>query len=167
MLMAGSMEAGYSLPQAVDTVVREGVDPISSEFNRALIESRLGVPIEDALESVAERMQSQDFDWVVMAIRIQRQVGGSLADVLKTVAETLRERERLRRMVRALSADGRLSAWIISLAPFFVAAFLILFRPEYVAPLFQQTIGWIMIGFALVLIAIGAFIISRIIKVEL
>jgi tight adherence protein B len=102
-----------------------------------------------------------------MAIRIQRQVGGSLADVLKTVANTLREREQLRRTVRALSADGRLSAWIVGLAPFFVAMFLVIFNPDYVRPLFQDVLGWIMSGFALVMIAIGVFIITRIIKVEI
>ena len=81
-LLAGSLSAGYSLPQAVDTVVREGHDPIAGEFNRALVEARLGVPIEDALEGVADRMGSKDFAWVVMAIRIQREVGGNLAELL-------------------------------------------------------------------------------------
>lgn len=166
-LMASSLEAGYSMPQAVDTVAREDLDPLSGEFNRALVESRLGVPIEDGLDGIVERMQSQDFSWVVMAIRIQRQVGGSLANVLKTVAETLRERERLRRTVRALSADGRLSAWIIGFAPFFAAAFLLIFRPGYINPLFERTAGWVLIGVALVLIAIGVVIIRRIIRIEL
>lgn len=166
-LMAGSMEVGYSLPQAVDTVVREDLDPVSSEFSRALIESRLGVPIEDALETVGGRMQSQDFDWVVMAIRIQRQVGGSLAEVLKTVADTLREREQLRRTVRALSADGRLSAWIVGLAPFFVAMFLMIFNPGYIRPLFQDPLGLVMLGAAAILIVVGVLLITRIVKVEI
>lgn len=167
-LMASSLEAGYSLPQAVDTVAREGVDPLSKEFERALIESRLGVPVEDALENVADRMQSRDFRWVVMAIRIQRQVGGSLAEVLTTVAATLREREQLRRTVRALSADGRLSAWIIGLAPFAVAAFLFLFQTDYILPLFQRGVaGWGLIIAACVSIAIGVFFVSRIVKVEI
>ena len=114
-LMAGSLAAGYSMPQAVDTVVREGKPPISTEFNRALVETRLGVELEDALDGIATRMQSVDFAWVVMAIRIQREVGGNLAEVLTTVAATLRERERLRRQVQVLSAEGRLSAWILGL----------------------------------------------------
>ena len=107
-LIAGSLSAGYSLPQAVDAVVREGTNPIAGEFNRALVESRLGVPIEDALDGIAGRMKSEDFGWVVMAIRIQREVGGNLAEVLQTVSHTLRERERLRRQVQVLSAEGRL-----------------------------------------------------------
>ena len=99
-LMAGGLQAGLSLPQAVDTVVREGNEPISGEFRRALIEQRLGIEITDALEGVGDRMESQDFAWVVMAIRIQREVGGNLAEILHTVSDTLREREYLRRQVK-------------------------------------------------------------------
>ena len=88
-LMSGSLSAGLSLPQSVDTIVREGAEPIATEFRRVVIESRLGVTIEDALEGVAQRMQSRDFGWVVMAIRIQREVGGNLAELLLTVAAHL------------------------------------------------------------------------------
>jgi len=91
-MLAGSLQAGYSLPQALDTVVREGQPPMSVEFNRALVESRLGMPVEDALEGIGRRLSSQDFSWVVMAVRIQRDVGGNLAELLTTVADTLRAR---------------------------------------------------------------------------
>jgi tight adherence protein B len=101
-LMSGSLAAGLSLAQSVDTVVREGADPIASEFRRAIVEARLGVEIEDALESIATRMESKDFEWVVMAIRIQREVGGNLAELLNTVAATIREREYLERQVLSL-----------------------------------------------------------------
>ncbi len=116
-LISGSLSVGHSLVQAMDAVVREELTPVSIEFNRALVETRLGVPPEDALEGIATRMDSQDFAWVVMAIRIQREVGGNLAEVLTTVAGTIRERERLRRQVRGLSAEGRLSAWILGALP--------------------------------------------------
>jgi tight adherence protein B len=165
-VMAGSMSAGYSLPQAVDTVVREDIEPISTEFNRALVESRLGVPIEDALDDVAERMQSDDFSWVVMAIRIQRQVGGNLAELLTTVARLLRERERLRRQVRVLSAEGRLSAWILLALPFVVVLFLLLRSPGYLNPLFSDPIGWLMMGIGLVLMIVGVLWIRQVVKVE-
>ena len=116
-LMAGGLQAGLSLPQAVDSVVREGNEPMAGELRRALVEQRLGVDITDALEGVGERMESEDFGWVVMAIRIQREVGGNLAEILHTVADTLREREYLRRQVKALSAEGRLSGYILTACP--------------------------------------------------
>ncbi|MCU0265857.1 MAG: type II secretion system F family protein [Actinomycetia bacterium] len=165
-LMAGSLQAGYSMPQAVDTVVREGSQPIAAEFNRALVETRLGVPLEDALDGVAERMDSVDFGWVVMAIRIQREVGGNLAEVLSNVAATLRERERLRRQVRALSAEGRLSAWILGLLPVFFALYLLLVRRSYVEPLYTTTLGWLMIGGTLLLMLVGVVWLRRVVKVE-
>ena len=129
-LMSGSLSAGLSLSQSVDTIVREGSEPIASEFRRVVIESRLGVTIEDALEGVAQRMQSRDFGWVVMAIRIQREVGGNLAELLLTVAATLREREYLRRHVHALSAEGRLSCYVLGGLPPGFLAYLALAKPE-------------------------------------
>jgi tight adherence protein B len=165
-LIAGSLSAGYSMPQAVDTVVREGSPPISTEFNRALVETRLGVPIEDALDGIGERMRSVDFAWVVMAIRIQREVGGNLAEVLTTVAATLRERERLRRQVLVLSAEGRLSAWILGGLPIIFAVYLVLVRPDYLAPMVETFLGWIMIGTGILLLVIGSLWLRKVVKVE-
>ncbi|MFZ0324282.1 MAG: type II secretion system F family protein [Actinomycetes bacterium] len=165
-LMAGSLAAGYSLPQSVDTVVRDGEPPMSSEFNRALIETRLGVPLEDALDGIAARMRSKDFSWVVMAIRIQREVGGNLAEVLTTVAATLRERERLRRQVDVLSAEGRLSAWILALLPITFAAYLAIARPSYLAPLVTTPMGFVLIGLGLILLTVGILWMRKVVKVE-
>lgn len=165
-LMAGSLAAGYSMPQAVDTVVREGTPPISTEFNRALVEARLGVDLEDALQGIADRMQSVDFTWVVMAIRIQREVGGNLAEVLNTVSATLRERERLRRQVQVLSAEGRLSAWILGLLPLVFALYLILVRPAYLQPMIENVLGWLMIGMGTILLVVGALWLRKVVKVE-
>lgn len=165
-LLAGSLQAGYSLPQALDTVVREGEPPMSTEFHRALIETRLGLPVEDALEGIADRMSNRDFSWVVMAIRVQREVGGNLAELLTTVADTLRERERLRRQVRVLSSEGRLSGWVLGLLPVVFATYLVVVRPEYVHVLWTTGLGWSMIIAAVVLLAVGAFWMSRAVKVE-
>jgi tight adherence protein B len=165
-LMAGSLSAGYSMPQAVDTVVREGKGPISTEFNRALVEARLGVELEDALDGIAERMQSVDFAWVVMAIRIQREVGGNLAEVLTTVSATLRERERLRRQVQVLSAEGRLSAWILGALPAVFALYLILVRPDYLSPMLHSVLGWFLIGVGIVLLVVGGLWLRKVVKVE-
>ena len=111
-------------------------------------------------------MGSDDFAWVVMAIRIQREVGGNLAELLLTVAKTLREREYLRRQVSTLSAEGRLSAWILGGLPpgFFV--YLMLVRPEYLEPMLGTTLGWMMLGAATVMMGLGTVVLRKVVKVE-
>jgi tight adherence protein B len=165
-LIAGSLSAGYSMPQAIDTVVKEGAPAVAGEFNRVLVETRLGMPIEDALEGVAHRMRSVDFAWVVMAIRIQREVGGNLAEVLTTVADTLRERERIRRQVQVLSAEGRLSAVILGGLPPLFAVYLLLVRKEYIKVLWHESAGIAMLVIAVVLLTIGAFWLRKVVRVE-
>lgn len=165
-LLAGSLSAGYSLPQALDAVVREGAQPIAKEFQRALIESRLGVPVEDALDDVAARMRSRDFEWVVMAVRIQREVGGNLAEVLSTVAATMRERERVRRQVRVLSAEGRLSAAILGGLPPLFAAYLTLVNPAYISPLVTDPIGLLMLAVMGALFVTGVLWLRKVVRVE-
>ncbi len=165
-LMSGSLSAGLSLTQSVDTVVREGSQPIAGEFRRALIEARLGVQIEDALDSVAIRMDSEDFTWIVMAIRIQREVGGNLADLLLKVASTMREREYLRRQVKSLSAEGRLSAIIIGGLPPAFVLYLSVVNPTYLKPLLADVRGWMMIGIMCALMSVGGFWMSRVVKVK-
>jgi tight adherence protein B len=165
-LMAGSLSAGYSLPQAVDSVVRDGQDPIATEFNRALVEARLGVPIEDALETIADRMRSKDWAWVVMAIRVQREVGGNLAELLLTVAATLRERARIRRQIQTLSAEGRLSAWILGSLPVVFALYLLVARPSYILTLTEEPLGWLMIAGGVITMTVGALWMKKIVNVE-
>jgi tight adherence protein B len=164
-LLASSLKAGYSLPQAIDTVVRQGEPPVATEFHRALVENRLGVPMEDTLERVANRLRSDDFSWVVMAIRIQRDVGGNLAELLTTVADTLRERERLRRQVRVLSAEGRLSGIILGVLPVAFGAYLLVARPEYLRPM-ASPLGVVMLVAAVVLLAVGGVWVAKIVRVE-
>jgi tight adherence protein B len=165
-LLAGSLEAGHSLAQAVDAVAREAQDPVSTEFNRAIMEARLGVPVDDTLDSVAQRMQCRDFTWVVMAIRIQREVGGNLAEILKTVSSTLRERERLRRQLRVVSAEGRLSGWILGGLPLVFTAYLILVRPDYISALVTTIPGILLTILATLLMIIGILWMRRIVDVE-
>ncbi|WGX94709.1 type II secretion system F family protein [Nocardioides sp. L-11A] len=166
-LLSGALSAGLSLAQAVDTVVREGPEPIASEFKRVLVEARIGVAIEDAFDGVADRFQSKDFRWAVMAIRIQRQVGGNLAELLTTVAATMRERQFLRRHVRALSAEGRMSAVILCALPPVFAVYLFLTNREFLNPLVADLRGWILLGFGAVWMAVGTFWMSRMVKVDL
>ena len=166
-LLSGSLSAGYSLEQAVDAVVSEGSEPMATELRRALAEARIGVPVVDALESVAERMQCRDFAWAVMAIRVQREVGGNLAEVLATVAGTLRERVQLHRQVRALSAEGRLSAYILLALPICLALYMLAVRADYIRPLYTTAVGLTMIVAAVGLMTVGAVWMRNIVKVDL
>ncbi|WP_309650765.1 type II secretion system F family protein [Nocardioides sp.] len=165
-LMSGSLSAGLSLAQSVDTIVREGNEPVSTEFKRVLVETRLGVSLEDALEGVAERFESKDFAWVVMAIKIQRQVGGNLAELLNTVAATMREREYMRRQVAALSAEGKLSAYVLGGLPPLFLLYLLVAQRDYVIVLFTDPRGWLMLALAGALLGLGAFWMSKLVKVE-
>ncbi|WP_081795476.1 type II secretion system F family protein [Nocardioides sp. URHA0020] len=165
-LMSGALEAGLSLSQSADTIVKEGIEPIASEFRRALVETRLGVDLEDALEGVAERLVSEDLAWVVMAIRIQRPIGGNLAELLGTVAATMREREYMRRQVAALAAEGKLSAYVLGGLPPLFLVYLLLTQRDYVMPLFTTPMGLVMLGGASLLLFVGVFWMSKLIKVE-
>ncbi len=165
-LIAGSLQSGFSLPQAVDAVVREGTQPAAIEFSRALAEARVGADLEDALRRVADRMDSVDLRWTVMAIRIQREVGGNLAEVLRTTVGTMRERAFLRRQVRALSAEGRLSAYILVALPILIGAWFFYSSPGYMRPLYTTLAGLLMFIGSGLLIVVGVFWMRKIIKIE-
>ena len=165
-LIAGSLQSGFSLPQAVDAVVREGTQPAAEEFSRALAEARIGADLEDALNRIADRMDSTDLRWTVMAIRIQREVGGNLAEVLRTTVGTMRERAFLRRQVKALSAEGRLSAYILVALPVVIGGWFFYSDPTYMRPLYTTLIGLVMLVGSAVLVVVGAFWMRRLIKIE-
>lgn len=165
-LLAGSLRAGYGLLQGLDTVANEASDPAASEFSRVLSEARLGGSVEAAMEAMAERVGSNDFRWVVIAINIQREVGGNLADLLETVAATIRERWELRRQVRTLSAEGRLSAGILVALPFVIAGYTMVLNPSYLAVLTTSPGGRIAIGVAAALMLAGVAWIRRVIQIN-
>jgi len=165
-LVAGSLQSGFSLPQALDAVVRENTQPSAAEFYRALAETRIGFTLEDALDRVAYRMNSADLRWIVMAVRIQREVGGNLAEVLLNTVETMRDRAKTRRQVRALSAEGRLSAYILVALPIVVATWLFLVRRDYMRPIYTTPIGIVMLLGAGLLVGVGALWMRKLVKVE-
>jgi tight adherence protein B len=165
-LISTSLRAGYSLLQALEAVAAEAPEPTAREFGRALTETRLGRPPVEALGDVAARMESVDFDWAVLAISIQREVGGNLAEVLQTTAETMLHRNRLRREMKALTAEGRISAIVLGALPFGLFLFLYSTNRDYLEPLFTSTSGIIAIVGALVLLVIGIFWLTRIVKIE-
>jgi tight adherence protein B len=163
-LMASSLRAGHSLLQALDSVSREAEEPTSGEFSRVINETRIGRDVGPALDETARRMDSQDFLWVTQAIAINREVGGNLADVLDGVGDTIRERNQIRRQVRALSAEGRLSAIVLMALPFGIAAFLSVSNPAYIAKFSQSFTGYVMIAVALVLLTVGALWLRKVVK---
>ncbi|MDR7279995.1 type II secretion system F family protein [Catenuloplanes atrovinosus] len=165
-MVIGSLRSGFSLQQALDAMVRESVDPLAGEFSRALAEARLGMELEEALDRVAKRMNNKDLAWTVIAIRVQREVGGNLAEVLSTTISTIRERELLRGHVRALSAEGRLSAWVLLALPIVLGAFMFLTRREYVAPLLTDPRGILLLLAGVVLVVLGGFWLTRVVRVE-
>ena len=116
-LLSGTLRAGYSMMQGVEAVSQEVSEPMGRELRRVVTEARLGRPLEESLDAVAERMDSPDFGWAVMAIRIQREVGGNLSELLMTVADTMTQRERLKRDVKSLTAEGRISAYVLAALP--------------------------------------------------
>jgi tight adherence protein B len=148
-LIATSLRSGQSFLQALEAVASEASEPTAREYQRAVAEVRLGRPIGAAIRAIADRMDSEDFGWVVMATDIQREVGGNLAEVLDIVSETMMQRNRLRREVRALSAEGRISAIVLGGLPVFIFLFLFTSNRDYLAPLVERKVGWIMIGVAL------------------
>jgi tight adherence protein B len=165
--LVASLRAGYSLPQALESVVQTGYTPTSEEFDRMLSEVRVGRPLAQALRNLGERMASPDFDWVVIALEINEEVGGNLSEVLETVERTIRERESLRRNVRALSAEGRVSAAIIFLLPFITLGVIALGNPGYVRIFYTERVGVIMAAIAAGLMVIGGLWLKSMIKIKL
>lgn len=165
-LLAGTLRAGYSLPQGLDAVANEIADPMGYELRRAMTEAQLGREVEDALTGIAERLDSPDFAWVVMAIGIQREVGGNLNELLMTVADTMVQRERLKREVAALTAEGRVSAGILSFMPPALGFVMWVMNPEYIGVLFSRTIGLVLIGLAFVSGLIGLLWMRKVITID-
>jgi len=166
IIMSNSLRAGYSFLQAMDMVSREMSPPISTEFAASMKEMSLGSPIETALMSMVDRVGSEDLELVMTAVLIQRQIGGNLAEVLDNIAETIRERVKLRQEIKTLTAQGRLSGIIIGVLPIALAIFLLGVNPEYISILFTHPIGRLMIGVALAAEIIGILVIRRIVAIE-
>jgi tight adherence protein B len=165
-LMASSLRAGHSLLRAVDAVSTEAAAPTSEEFARIVNETRVGRDLADALDEVAERMGSDDFRWVAQAIAIHREVGGNLAEVLDTVGHTIRERNAIRRQVKALAAEGKLSAIVLMALPFGIVAFLAVSNPRYLSGFTEGLAGYVMIAVAAVLLLVGALWLKKTVSIR-
>lgn len=165
-LMASSLRAGHSLMQALASVAKESEEPASEEFSRIINETRVGRELSHSLTDSARRMGSEDFIWVTQAIQINREVGGNLAEVLDRVGETIRERNQIRRQVKALSAEGRLSALVLMLLPVCTGGFLALVRPEYIGKFTQSLVGWALLVLAAILMAVGYFWLRKSVRIK-
>ena len=165
-IMASSLRAGHSFMQALDTVAREIPAPAAGEFQRVVAEIRLGRPTDDALEALSERVGSGDFKWAVLAVNIQREVGGNLAEILDNVADTLRERAQMRRQIRVLTAEGRLSAWVLTLMPIAIGGYMFIVNPEYIGLLFTTKMGLIMLIGAGILLVAGILWMRKIVNID-
>jgi tight adherence protein B len=166
-LLSGSLRAGYSFMQGVEAVSQEVEDPMGKELRRVITEARLGREIEDSMDGVAERMDSPDFAWAVMAVRIQREVGGNLSELLLTVGETMVHRDRLRREVAGLTAEGKMSAIILGLLPIGLGAFMWMSNPVYMSPLSETLMGNVLLGVAVLAAGIGFLWMKKTITIKI
>ncbi len=163
-MLSGGMRAGHSLLRAVDATAQESEAPMTEEMSRIVNETRIGRDLGESLSDVAIRTKSEDFGWIAQAIEIHREVGGDLAEVLDHVGETIRDRNQIRRQVRALSAEGRMSALVLLALPVVMFIALLFINPSY-AHTFTSTVpGYLMLAAAAVMLSVGAWWLSRLIK---
>jgi tight adherence protein B len=165
-LISGSLKAGYSFNQAMSMVVEESKPPLSEEFRRILSEIRMGIPDKEALENASKRINSEYFNWVVMALNVQREVGGNLAELMETIGDTIRERDRVMNRIKALTSEGRLSAIILILLPFVVGLLLVIFNREYISLMYTTKLGLLILLFSGIMMIIGIIWILKIIQIK-
>ncbi|HUR51186.1 MAG TPA: type II secretion system F family protein [Mycobacteriales bacterium] len=165
-LAASSMEAGHSLLTALQLVAEDAAEPMGPEIQRVLAETEVGRPLLEALDALARRLDLRDLDWTVEGIRIQEEVGGRLSEMLRTLAGFMRAREEVRRELRALTAEGKLSAYVLGLLPILMLLFMVLSAKSYVQPLFTMGSGRILLGVMALLIGGSALVMRKMIDVE-
>ena len=165
-MISNALKAGYSFLQALAVAAEETQNPFSKEFKGLIKELSLGIPLEDGLSNLLERVPSEDLKLIINAILIQKDVGGSLSEVLENIAETIRERQRIKNEVNSLTAQGKLSGMIIMVMPFVLGIVIYLFDNAYILILFQTLVGRILLVFALISQIIGWIFIRKIIRIE-
>jgi tight adherence protein B len=172
-LIANALRAGSSFLQAIELVVRESRPPISIEFGRVIREVNLGLPFDLALENMVKRVKSEDFELMATAIAIQHQVGGNLAEILDSIAFTIRERIRIKGEIRTLTAQQRMSGYVVGGLPFFLAFFIFLAAPKFFDPMFVKPpdvlgipMGLILMGIAAIAMGVGFMLIRKIVDIE-
>ena len=165
--VANALRAGYSFQQAMDVVAKEMEPPMSTEFERVSTDIAMGVTLEDALEQMNRRVGSPDYDLVVTAVLIQREIGGNLAQILDTISDTINERIRMKREIKALTAQGRFSAWVLIVLPFVTAAFCYVFNHDQTMLLVTEESGRIALAVAVIMEFIGFIVIRKIVDIDI
>ena len=166
MNVSNALRSGFSLPQTFELIQREMENPISQEFRLVNQETRIGVPLEQALEHFLERMPTEDLDLVVTAILVSQEVGGSLAEVMDNIASTIRERHQIEGKVRALTAQGRLQAIILGLVPIVLGLAIHWLNPGLFAPMIHTLPGWLLLGVIAGLEIVGLLVVRKIVRIE-
>ena len=167
-LWVNALRSGYSVMQSMEAISRDAPDPTSTEFRRVVQEISLGIDMPDALDHLLERVESEDLDLVVTAVNIQREVGGNLAEILDVISHTIRERVKLKGEIRVLTAQGRITGYLISGLPIILALFLYAINPDYMGNLFEnRTCGWPLLGIGLALIGIGSAVVQKIVQIDI
>ena len=162
--MAASLKAGHSFKQGIQSVVDEGQEPAAKELRRVITDTQLGRPMDEALYETAERIGSKNFAFVITAVTIQRQVGGSLAGLFDMVADTVRDRQQFARKIRSLTAMGRASAYVLVGLPFFIALALTVLNPTYMDPLYHSHAGHMLMMFGVTMMAFGSLLLKKIVS---
>jgi tight adherence protein B len=164
--LANALRAGLTFQQAMDQVGRESAAPLRQEFGLFTKEVKLGVPLEEALVNMANRVGSEDLELVATSTNIARQLGGNLAEMFETIAATIRERFRLEGKINALTSQGKLQGWIVASLPLWIGLFFNWYRPDLMEPMFDNAYGYILISAILLLEAIGFLLIRRIVAID-
>ena len=165
-VLASSLRAGHSLLQAIDNVSQEADEKTAAEWGEVVRQTRLGIPVEDAIDDMTHRIGSRDLHWISLVARVQHQAGGNMAEMFDIVAETVRARHRLRGQVRALTAQGRMTRWVLTIAPFALGGLLVLLSPFYINGFLGSTPGRVMIAGACCLIVVGSLWLKKIVEIE-
>ncbi len=165
--ISSSLKAGHSFNQAINAMIKDSPNPTAEEFSRVMTEARLGMPLEDALQHMADRMGSADFEFAVTTVNIQRTVGGSLADILQMVGDTVRNRQQFRKKVKALSSMGTMSAYVLLGMPIFIGLALTLINASYMAPLFTTSTGHLLLAAGAFSMTLGYFACMKVVAIKI
>lgn len=167
-LWVNALRSGYSVLQAMEAISRDAPEPTKTEFRRVVQEVQLGIDMDDALQHMLDRVESEDLDLVVTAVNIQREVGGNLSEILEVISGTIRERVKLKGEIRVLTSQGRITGYLISGMPIALALLLNVMNPGFIGPMFSnRSCGWPMLGLGLALIGIGTAVIQKIVDIDI